>query len=345
MSDSAPSNQDTYINVLKEVCHLGAEVAASAARLNTLLISSGAGPREIAAMHAAAVDAVVGPNESRELVVAQQFLLEVLIAYAVQYSLSAEERLAEADRAATEASQSTLRAEEARLDLLAGVSHELGTPLTLIKANVASIRRFLEERKSWPEELSQREDDVEFAVERVLALREELLAASRNEARELEIAPVNLHRSLQRVVRWARVAAQDKGLALKESYEAENPYVMGDEWAIQSIFGNILSNAVRYTPASGSIVLRTFNDDLQVAVEIADTGIGVSEEDQPRLFERFYRTEEAKKAVPFGIGIGLAITRDLVSAMHGSITLTSKLGSGTTFKVTLPPADLEVESL
>lgn len=347
MSDSASSNQDTYINALEKVCRLGVDVAGSAASLSTLLISAGAGPREIVAMHTAAVDAVVGPNESRELVVAQQFLLEVLIAYAVQYSLLAEVRLAEADaRAASEQtlSEGAERAEEDRLDLLAGVSHELGTPLTVIKANVASIRRFLEERESWPEELSQREDDVEYAVERILALREELLAASRNEARELDVVPVHVHRSLQRVVRWARVAAQEKGLNLDESCEAATPYVMADEWAVQSVFGNLLSNAVRYTPPGGSIVLRIYDEDPGIAVEVADTGIGVSEEDQARLFERFYRTEEAKKAVPFGIGLGLAITRDLVTAMHGSISLTSKPGSGTTFKVTFLRADLEGES-
>jgi signal transduction histidine kinase len=215
----------------------------------------------------------------------------------------------------------------------------------VIKGNVRSIRQFLEERESWPEELSQREDDVEFAVERVLALREELLAASRNESRELEIAPVQLHRALQRVTRWGRVAAQEKGLSLAESYEAANPYVIADEWGVQSIFSNLLSNAIRYTPVGGSIVIRTHDDDLGVAVEIADTGIGVSEQDQPRLFERFYRTEEAKKAVPFGIGLGLAITRDLVSAMGGSITLTSELGSGTTFKVTFLLAELDAETL
>ena len=66
-----------------------------------------------------------------------------------------------------------------------------------------------------------------------------------------------------------------------------NPYVMADDWAVQSVFGNLLSNAVRYTPAGGSITLRTYDDGPGVAVEVADTGIGVTEEDQPRLFERF----------------------------------------------------------
>jgi signal transduction histidine kinase len=315
------------------------DVPRSAGNLGTLLVSSGVSPRDIVAMHTAAV----GPNEGPELVVAQQFLLEVLIAYGVEYSLLAEVRLAEADARA--ASEQTLaegaeQAETDRLNLLAGVSHELGTPLTVIKGNVVSIRRFLEERESWPEELSQREDDVEFAVERILALREELLAASRNQARELDVAPVHIHRSLQRVVRWARVAAREKGTSLSESYEATDPYSLGDEWGVQSVFGNLLSNAVRYTPPGGSITVRTYDEGTGIAVDVADTGIGVSEDDQPRVFERFYRTAEAQRAVPFGIGLGLAITRDLVSAMHCSISLTSKPGSGTTFTVTFLRADL-----
>jgi signal transduction histidine kinase len=152
---------------------------------------------------------------------------------------------------------------------------------------------------------------------------------------------VQIHRSLQRVVRWARIAAHEKELTVNEAYGSAVPHVMGDEWAVQSIFGNLLSNAVRYTPAGGSISVRAYDEGATVAVEVADTGIGVSEQDRPHLFERFYRTEEAKRTVPFGIGLGLAITRDLVSAMNGSISLTSQLGSGTTCKVTLHRAPLD----
>lgn len=341
VTEAASSNSRTYSEVLLALCGPGhgVDVLREASRLSALLISDGRSPREIIELHAAAVAQALNPDDEHALVIAQTLLLEVLVSYGVAYAALAERRLAEADMAARLEQSHTddaERAERDRLELLAGVSHELGTPLTVIKGNVASIRRFLEDRERWPEELSQREDDVEFAVERIVALRDELLAASRNEARELEAVPVHLHRALQRVVRWARAAAQDKELAVEEAYDASSPYAMGDEWAVQSIFGNLISNAIRYTPAGGSVGIRTYDDGADIAVEVADTGIGVAEADQPRLFERFYRTQEAKKTVPFGIGLGLAITRDLVSASGGTIAFTSQPANGTTFTVTFP---------
>lgn len=149
------------------------------------------------------------------------------------------------------------QAEKDRLELLASVSHELGTPLTVIKANCASIRRCFEERKIWPEELNQREDDVELAVQRISALRDDLLAVSGHEPNELEIEPLDVGRSVQRVVRWARFAAVDKRLSLTETRSAYFPYAMGNEWAVDSVVGNLVSNAIRYTPAGGSISVET----------------------------------------------------------------------------------------
>jgi two-component system, OmpR family, sensor kinase len=348
MTEPANSTLRIYAMALKEVCHRGAEsdLPREAALLTKQLISAGDRPQGIRAMHAVAVEEVLGPNDARGLAVAQAFLLEVLVAYGVSYGALTERLLAEADAAATLArtrADDAERAEHDRLELLAGVSHELGTPLTVIKANVASIRRFLEQRESWPDELSQREDDVEFAVDRMLALREELLAASRNELRELEIGPLHLERSLQRVVRWAQSIIVDKGLSLTEEYAAKAPYILGDDWALQSIIGNLLSNAIRYTPKGGSISVRTYNEGPDLVLEVTDTGIGITGEEQLRIFERFYRAEEAKNVVPFGIGLGLAIARDLVSALGGSIDILSQHGAGSTFKVTLPAAPMVEE--
>ena len=263
-----------------------------------------------------------------------------MVAYGVAYSSLTERLLTEADAAAAleqTRSEDADQAEKDRLVLLAGVSNELGSPLTVIKANVASIRRYLEERKLWPEELSQREDDVEFAIQRILALREELLAASGNEPRDLEIVPVHLDRSVQRVLRWARLAALDKQLNLTDEYAADSPYAMSDEWALDSVIGNLVSNAIRYTPAGGSISVRTYNQGDGVVLEVRDTGIGISDEAQQRIFERFYRAPEAQKMAPFGLGLGLAISRDLISAAGATMEVASQPGAGSTFRLILPP--------
>jgi signal transduction histidine kinase len=267
----------------------------------------------------------------------------VLFAYGAAYSAIADRLLADADAAELARAEGAEIAEKSRLALLAGVSHELGNPLTIVKVNVASIRKFLEERGHWPEDLNQREADVTFAVERMMMLREELLAASRNEQRALDVVPQPLHHVIRRVVRWGRISAEEKAIHLTDDCAADLPYIMADEGALQSILTNLLSNAVRYTGNGGSIAVRAWHEHPNILIAFSDTGIGISEEDQLRIYERFFRTEEGKSAVVFGIGLGLAITRDLVSSMGGTITVESELGSGTTFTVALPAADLPAD--
>jgi signal transduction histidine kinase len=295
---------------------------------------------EIKAIHDAAVSELINDDDSDSLVAAHRLLLEVLFAYGAAYSAITERLLADADAAELARAEGAEVAEQSRLAVLAGVSHELGNPLMIVKVNVASIRKFLEERGNWPEDLNQREADVSFAVERMMILREELLAASRNEQRELDVVPQPLHHTLRRVVRWGRLSADEKAIQITEDCAADLPYVLADEGALQSIFTNLLSNAVRYTGRGGSIEVRAWHEPPNLLIAFTDSGIGISEEDQLRIYERFFRTEEGKNAVVFGIGLGLAITRDLVSSMGGTITVESQLGSGSTFTVALPAADL-----
>jgi signal transduction histidine kinase len=296
---------------------------------------------DIKEIHDTAIAEVFDPEEGPALVAAHRFLLEVLFAYGAAYSARSDMLLtAAAEKARAEGAAS---AEEERLALLAGVCHELSNPLTVVKVNVASIRRFLEERASWPEELNQRESDVTFAVERMMSLRDELLAASQNERPELEIVPLPLVHPIRRVMRWAQVLASDKSIELSDDLPADLPYVMADHGALQSILTNLLSNAIRYTPRGGSVTVKAREEGDEVVVAVSDTGIGISEEDQLRIYERFYRAEEGKKAVVFGVGLGLAITRDLVTSMAGTIDVTSEVGAGSTFRVALPKAPMTNE--
>jgi signal transduction histidine kinase len=311
---------------------------SEAATLAQWFIAEGIGPMDIKGIHEAAVASLIADDDAEALVGAHRFLLEVLFAYGAAYSALSERLLAEADAADLARSEEAEQAERDRLELLAGVSHELGNPLMIVKVNVASIRKFLEERGNWPEDLSQREADVEFAVDRMLSLREELLAASRNEQRELEVVAMPLGHVLRRVVRWARMSAADKSIELVEDHSADLPYVMADDGALQSIFTNLLSNAIRYTKSGGTVKVTGTAEGAEVVVTVADTGIGISEDEQLHIYERFYRTDEAKRVVSFGVGLGLAITRDLVSALSGTIKVASEPGVGSTFRVSLPLA-------
>jgi signal transduction histidine kinase len=308
------------------------------------LVNDAVSSDAVATLHAVAVEELAtSANASRKLVASQRFLLNVMVTFGTAYGALAERLLAEAVHSAEEErahADDVEQAEKRRLELLAGVSHELGTPLTVVKGNVAAIRRFLEQNGHWPDALTPRATDVAFAVERMLLLRDDLLAASRNEQRKLESVPLHLVRSVQRVVRWAQTDAAEKGIQLTEEDSAAVPYIMGDEGAVQSIFSNLASNATRYTRQGGQIQVKTSNEGGAVVVRVTDTGIGMSEAEQQRIFERFYRAPAAQETAVFGLGLGLAITRDLVSAQGGTISVQSEPGTGSTFTVAFPVADL-----
>ncbi|HEX6030243.1 MAG TPA: ATP-binding protein [Tepidiformaceae bacterium] len=332
--------EQTYTEILREFVRAENEEALyQASLLSQQFISRGVLPDEIVAMHTAAVQEVVRPHDPRGLVASQQLLLEMMIAYGVKYAEYAEFRLAEARKAAEEEHnrvEEAERTEQERLELLAMISHELGTPLTVARGNVAAIRRFLAENNKLSDDLSSRAIDAEVAIDRLLARREELVAASRNERRGLELAPLDLHNAVTRAVKWAQGGAIDKGVMLSSGLDAEHSRVIGDPDALQSILGNLLSNAIRYTPAGGAVTVCTRNDHDQVVVEIADNGIGMSQEAQHHLFERFYRAAEAKQMASWGLGLGLAIAKELADALDATITAQSKQGQGTTFAVRFP---------
>jgi signal transduction histidine kinase len=99
---------------------------------------------------------------------------------------------------------------------------------------------------------------------------------------------------------------------------------------------NLVSNAVKYTPADGSVAVKAWSEDDQIKVEISDTGIGIPKEALPRIFDEFYRAKNAKAMEMEGTGLGLAIAKDVVEQHGGRISLESVVGEGSTFYVTLP---------
>jgi two-component system phosphate regulon sensor histidine kinase PhoR len=115
-----------------------------------------------------------------------------------------------------------------------------------------------------------------------------------------------------------------------------------DEEAVHQILDNLVDNALKYTPAGGRIQVRWRALDGQVCLEVEDTGIGIPEQDLPRVFERFYRVDKARARELGGTGLGLAIVKHLAQAMHGNVHATSRPGQGTTFSVQLRRATEQV---
>jgi PAS domain S-box-containing protein len=217
-------------------------------------------------------------------------------------------------------------------EIIANVSHELRTPLALIKGYASTLlspdveldekgtRRFLE--------------NVSVAADRLGRMIDDLLCASRLEMAELQLQPQEFdlgHRILQ-VLAWFQPHAE--GRVLVADLPREALLVWADPERVEQVLVNLLTNAVKYTPPDSTITIqcRQPRDAASVVVHVSDEGIGIAPEHLPRIFDRFYLTEESKK----GVGLGLYICRELVKAMGGEIWVVSEVGCGSTFSFTLP---------
>jgi len=219
-------------------------------------------------------------------------------------------------------------------EFVALVSHELRTPLT-------SIRGYLELVTEEPAGLSDEQRQflgvVQRNADRLLRLVSDLLFVAQVDAGtfQLTVEDVDLAKIAAVSVESAGPAATKKGVELTLVAEDIRP-VSGDVARLSQLLDNLVSNAIKFTPAGGRVMVGLTEHDDSAALTVADTGDGIPRREQARLFERFYRTTTATtKAVP-GTGLGLAITKAIVEAHDGSIAFTSRDGEGTTFRVTLP---------
>jgi signal transduction histidine kinase len=317
-----------------------------ASLLSQQLVEAGLGPEEIIELHFESLERVQAPQSARERVHssqdAYQFLLEVMIAYGVQYKRYVELRLLELSREA----EQRVAAEQARLreatetaqrqsDLLGIVAHELRTPLTAAKGNVDMAQRSLQ--RGQVDRLGELLSSAGEAMDRLSRLTGDLVEASRGTPPTLERTPQDLVHLIAQACRWARAAAVSKGIALEWAREPLGVLVLGDADALLSVFGNLLSNAIRYTSPGGLVEVRHGADAGWVWVEVRDTGVGMAEEVRRRIFEKFYRSDEAKR-LGRGLGLGLALVDQFVEAHAGRVEVESTPGKGSTFRVFLPEA-------
>jgi signal transduction histidine kinase len=119
---------------------------------------------------------------------------------------------------------------------------------------------------------------------------------------------------------------------------AEQVTITADEILLSQVWNNLIHNSIKFTPAAGKICLALHQQDGQIEFRIADTGIGIAEEDQPRIFERFYKADKSRERSKGGSGLGLSIAKTIVEMHRGTIEVESQLGAGTTFIVSLPMA-------
>jgi len=232
------------------------------------------------------------------------------------------------------------RLERLRQDFVANVSHELKTPLSVIKACIeALIDGAVEEpdvRKPFLEQISDQ-------GERLHLLILDLISLARIESGEeaMDFQAVSLNQVVADCLDRHQPRAEAKNLrmaAIPPDAGSPNLTVWADEEALGQILDNLVDNAVKYTPDSGLIQVLWQANGTTVSLKVEDTGPGIPERDLPRIFERFYRVDKARSRELGGTGLGLAIVKHLVQTMKGTVKANSEVGKGTTFTVTLPKA-------
>ncbi len=243
----------------------------------------------------------------------------------------------------------TTKAEESdqkRRELIVNVSHELRTPIASIRGHVDSLLIGLDEptgaAATPPAELRNYLGIISRETERLGTLVDELLSLARAESGELKIAlaPVTAAEVVDEVYgAIAPLARRERQITVVRDVEPGLPAISADRQRLTQVMLNLVRNALSYTPAGGivSIGLHALGPD-GVALTVADTGIGIPQEDLDRIFERFYRTDVSRARTSGGFGLGLAIVRDLVAAMGGEVQVESTIGEGSRFTVTLQVA-------
>lgn len=226
-------------------------------------------------------------------------------------------------------------AERLKDEFFALVSHELRTPLTSILGYIEILREDVDDPQA-----AQSLEVVDRNARRLQRLVGDLLftAQLENGNLPLELGTVDLASVATEAVEALEHRARRRSIELSTEI-APIPSLPGDSDRLGQVLDNVISNALKYTPEGGRVDLRVFEDDAGYAVvEVEDTGIGISEEEQERLFERFFRASTATDRVIQGVGLGLAIVKAIVEGHGGSVAVRSEEGAGTTFRVELPMA-------
>ena len=221
-----------------------------------------------------------------------------------------------------------------RREMVANVSHDLRTPL-------ASLQGYLETLKLKVDQLSdeQRQDYIEIAYKHSKRLRKLIaelfeLSTLENQDAPLHYESFSMSELVQDVSQKFRLEAENKGLILSAAISTQPAFVRADIGLIQRVLENLIENAIKYTPEGGRVSASLIIGEQTITTQIADTGQGISDEDMPHIFERFYRVEKHRNLD--GTGLGLAIAQRIMQLHNSTIEVQSETNLGTTFSFPLP---------
>lgn len=221
-----------------------------------------------------------------------------------------------------------------RRQMTADIAHELRNPLSVIRGNLEAMLDGVYPTDA--EHLVPVHEETLLLQHLVEDLR--LLSLAEDGQLGLTRTDVDLALLLRGVAQGAQAAAGDKGISLRVDIPGQPPVADGDATRLRQVVGNLVGNALCYTPNGGAITLRAHQDAGRVWISVSDTGQGIPAQDLPRIFDRFYRGDAARDRATGGSGLGLAIAKALVEAHHGTIEAESEPGVGTTVTIGLPRA-------
>ena len=251
-----------------------------------------------------------------------------------------DDEIGELALAFNQMSSQLARANDARVQLFADISHELRTPITAIAGTLEN--KLVKNKACPPEEISTLYDEML----RLSGMVTELQNISRLDAGHMPISKtlIDFKTFFQDFLIIIEADAEARDIQVKVDLGEKLPYCYADPERLKQIVLNLVSNALRYTTNGGVVIFKAWSDKNNFIFSVSDTGIGMTEEECKHVFERFYRSDQSRARETGGTGLGMAITQGLVLAHNGTINVKSTKGVGTTFTVTLPLYDEKAEA-
>jgi CheY-like chemotaxis protein/nitrogen-specific signal transduction histidine kinase len=229
--------------------------------------------------------------------------------------------------------------ERAKTEFVSTVSHELRTPMTSIKGYadllmMGAVGELADKQRNFLSIIKNNAD-------RLTELVNDLLNISRIESGRIELSPkaIRLEQMINQVVTTMETRVNDNDLTLRLEVPRDLPSVFADPARVVQVLTNLVANACQYTPPNGEIVVSACTSGDDVRVSVADTGIGIAQEDKEKIFDRFFRADDSRVQKVSGTGLGLPIVKSLTEMQGGQVWVESELGKGSKFTFTLPTVE------
>jgi len=310
--------------VLSSSKHMDDSIVA----MRRLLVLSGSG----AFLLALGITWIVAHLLSRPLLQMQQATRKIAVGeLETRLDISRDDEIGSLAVAINNLAEELQNYRDTRQEFFANISHELRTPITYLEGYSKVIKERLYRTE---EERDQYLDVIHQEAKRLQHLVDDLFELSKMEEGKISLSMewIDLSEVIDNAVQKVQLKASDKGLVLGTSLNRSVAWVHGDGLRMEQVIINLLENSVRYTE-QGGISINLDQTDSYIFVAVKDTGIGISTEELPYVFERFYRVEKSRSRQHGGTGLGLSIAKKLVELQGGEIFVSSRLGEGTTFEI------------